>query len=256
MPYSFEGSKVAWACIPLDELGYHSSREMLRLPDGELLALAGDFEAVRYNSWRNHAGLWRECLGLDSTHGRTVLDFGCGFGIEALQFARLGNRVMLADIVPESVSLAARVLRLHGFEPAAELALADSYPFVEPPSPVDVLYANGVLHHIPYAKAIVDRASEVLAPGGEIRLMLYSDKAWTVKTGASLPAIDADVATHPMFPAFLRGMDPVGFYADWYNREKVERLAEPHFAVRDFRYITPTEIYAVATLIKRDEGSR
>ena len=58
------------------------------------------FEEQRYNinKWRNYKNKWRDNLGLDTTSNKLILDYGCGFGIESLQFAKNKNSVILADI--------------------------------------------------------------------------------------------------------------------------------------------------------------
>jgi 2-polyprenyl-3-methyl-5-hydroxy-6-metoxy-1,4-benzoquinol methylase len=109
-----------------------------------------------------------------------VKDFGCGFGIEALQFAKSGNEVLLSDIFPSNVQAAERVLRLSGYTPA-------------PDGPVDVFYSNGVLHHSPQMRELLEKEVANLNPGGEVRLLLYSDRAWILTTATRVPPIEDDV---------------------------------------------------------------
>ena len=104
------------------------------------------------------------------------------------------------------------------------------------------------MHHTPRFREILQRAADVLAPGGEIRLMLYSDRGWTEKTGTPAPPIDADVTTHEMFPTFVAGFDGVGFYADWYNREKLEHRVGDFLTVESCEYIAVSDRYLVAIL--------
>jgi hypothetical protein len=47
------------------------------------------------------------------------------------------------------------------------------------------LHLDGVLHHIPYAEAILRRGGAEIAT--EIRLMLYSDRGWLKYSVAPLP---------------------------------------------------------------------
>ena len=40
------------------------------------------------------------------------------------------------------------------------------------------MYSWGVLHHTPNLQAALDEATRVLAPGGELKLMLYHRRSW------------------------------------------------------------------------------
>jgi 2-polyprenyl-3-methyl-5-hydroxy-6-metoxy-1,4-benzoquinol methylase len=172
--------RLPWNFIPADGIGYVNSEDFLTWPDGVVLHFIRTFETHRYQSWRNFNNLWRSTLGLDSTHGKRVKDFGCGFGIEALQFAKSGNEVLLSDIFPSNVQAAERVLRLSGYTPA-------------PDGPVDVFYSNGVLHHSPQMRELLEKEVANLNPGGEVRLLLYSDRAWILTTATRVPPIEDDV---------------------------------------------------------------
>lgn len=246
--YDFDTQKAAWASPPIDDFGYFSSEKLLRLSDTQLKKLIEKMTETRYglDGWRNYQNKWRDCLRLDSTKGKRILDFGSGVGLEALQFAQNGNRVWLADIVPSNLELAQRVLQLYGYKSEGCLSVTDSWPFLEC-DPVDIFYANGVLHHIPYAQEIMRRVVELLTPDGRVHLMLYSDRGWQ-KYAGKLPAMDAPVENDPLFSRFVRAFDAVGNYADWYNREKLEWKFGEWFQVEHCDYITPDDRYLVAIL--------
>jgi SAM-dependent methyltransferase len=245
--YDFARARRQWARIPVDDVGYLSARDLLRTPEHTLAGMAQRFERARYEGERNHEGRWRRCLGLDNTHGKTVLDFGCGFGIEALQFARAGNDVILADINWDTVLLARRVLRLHGLRAAGASKILGGRPFVEPGCELDVFYANGVLHHTPDAPAILARAAELLAPEGEVRLLLYTDRGWTRYVGTPAPLGDPreDVG----FVRFLRSFDQVGDYAEpWWADKLAVTARDAGLELRSWDYITSDDRYAAAVL--------
>lgn len=208
-----------WDELPVDDVGYIHPGEILRLTDDELREWVAGFERRRYAGWRNHDNLWRSTLGLDTTSGKHIIDYGCGFGIEALQFARNGNRLTLFDLTDAGLEAAARVLAVHGYEcDTTRGALPDA----------DIFYANGVLHHTPDGPRILAEA-----PALEARLMLYSDRAPVVKAGAP----------------FWRQMDEVGGYADSYSPETLAAAA-PDWTVRETHYITPDGIYLTAVLTR------
>lgn len=233
-----EVDTAAWKAIPVDGIGYIDSEEFLAWSDVRVRSFIREFEATRYGGWRNYGNLWRSTLGLDTTHGKRIMDFGCGYGIEALQFCKSGNEVVISDIHPSNIAAATRVLKLSGFSPAV-------------PGKVDIFYSNGVLHHSPQIREILKGAVGNLNDGGEIRLLLYTDKAWTGKTGTPVPPIEEDVTKHPAFPVYVKAMDAVGEYADWYTREKLEMRVGDFLEVEDFTYITPNGMYATTHLRPR-----
>lgn len=241
-----------WSRPPVDDVGYISSAELLSLSDAELLRVTTQMAHTRYSEggWRNYRGLWRDLLGLDELTGLDVLDFGCGTGVEAVQLAKR-NRVQLADIAPSNLALASRVLRLSGHEPGTAWAVTGTWPFLcAPDASIDVFYASGVLHHIPWARDIMRRAHQLLRPGGQVRLMLYSGNAWRMRPGGEPPE---DVDTHPDGPAFAQAWDQVGEYADWYDRDRLEKRFGAWFEVERCEFMCPRSEYLGAVLRRRDE---
>lgn len=231
--YDFLKQRQNWEIIPLDDVGYFSAEDLLKDPG--LDEKIAQMEKTRYGGWRNYDNKWRELLGLDSTRGKTILDFGCGVGIESLQFTRLGNKVYSADINEASTKLAQRVAG------SIPVQVTGEYPFW-PDIQFDIFYANGVLHHIPYARQILERALECGAT--EFRLMLYTDIAWQLATGGALD----DESLRPMFAA---AYDFKAAYADWYNEAKLKRLFGDILQLKSFEYITPRKEYSVAIMEKK-----
>lgn len=241
----------AWSRPPVDDVGYLSSADLLGLSDDELNAVVAQMTRTRYGygGWRNYRGLWRDLLGLDDLEDLDVLDFGCGTGVEAVQLAKR-NRVQLADIASANLALAARVLALAGYAPTALWGVSGTWPFLNTPAAsIDVFYASGVLHHIPWAADIMRRAHAMLRPGGQVRLMLYSDNAWRLRPGGEPPE---DVTTHPDGPAYARAWDQVGEYADWYDRGRLESRFGEWFEVERCEYMCPQSEYLGAVLRRRD----
>ena len=226
---------VAWASPPVDDVGYISSATLLELSDEELCELVVAFERTRYEGWRNFNGNWRRVLKMDETTDKDVIDYGCGVGIEGLQYARAGNRVLPLDIVPDNVELALRVLMLFGMPATAAV-------------PVDIVHCSGCLHHIPNPVPTVQVFSEMLKPGGELRLMLYSDWAWIKHIGDDPPE---NTSEHPAFQGYVAAMDGVGDYADWYDADKLERLFGEWFTLENFEYLTQDMSYCGAVMVKR-----
>lgn len=246
----FDDQVRAWSNPPVDDVGYIPSTHLLSLPDKELVNVISQMRFVRYSeaAWRNWNGGWRAGLRLNSTHDKTVLDFGCGVGMEATEIAGSGNRVILADISETNIELATRVMGLFGYTPLESWLLGEDLeaPHLRPD--VDVIHCAGVLHHIPDARKVVEWFASILEPGGEVRLMVYSDRGWRTYVGTEPPT---DTVNDPLFNHFVRTFDQVGQYAEWYNEYKIEALVEPLFKIIDFRYITVDDRYCTAVLQKR-----
>lgn len=243
-----EAHRAAWASIPVDDVGYLPGASLLSLGDAELAALVGRVRAARYGGWRNDGGRWTAVMRLDEAAGLRVLDYGCGLGVEALEYARAGALVSLADINQSSVDIATRVLALEGFAPEYRVTLAGSLPDLPPGLPrFDVVHMSGVLHHIQDPVPAVMDIAGALRPGGELRVMVYSDRGWRDITSTDPPQ---DVAGHPECMRFVRHFDQVGDWADWYDAARLESRFGRWLDVTDVRYITPSGHYLTATLRK------
>jgi len=108
---------------------------------------------------------------------------------------------------------------------------------------------NGVLHHIFQPYPVVRAIHESLINDGELRLMLYSDIAWRIATNTEPPE---DVTNNPMRKTFVRTMDGVGEWADWYDADRIEKRFGSLFTIEEFSYITSDDRYCTA-ILKRKE---
>lgn len=242
---SFEAQREEWRRIPVDDVGYLDARDLLGMEEAEYRQLVAKAHMNRFTGWRNpiepgdpgEDGRWVELLGLN-LRGRSVLDFGCGLGLDATWMALEGNQITLADVNAETLFVATRTMQITGRHPHGALMVEGTWPyFPNPAYPVDTFYASGVLHHIPYAADIIRRAAELVGPGGDIRAMLYGRAAWE---------------DHGQDEArFLRAMDAVGGYATWYDEEKIVREWGEHARLQ---YLTPITLdggYVAAHLTAR-----
>ena len=252
---NFKTRAKQWSSPPVDDVGYIPSSDMLKMDDNDLLALVNDFEVARYQGWRNYRGRWRDTLGLDSTKQKNVLDYGCGVGIEALQYAKAGNYVSLADISPDNVKLASRIIKLHGLKTVHEMIIDEKEPFLPYLHPetdkhdsFDVIHCAGVLHHIPDPVAVVQSMHKWMRHDGELRLMLYSDVAWEIATRTLAP--EGNVHDYVEFDQFWSHWDPIGGYADWYDVEKLRHRFGKWFRVQKFEPLTQNGAYVGAVMVK------
>lgn len=246
MTPTLEERRESWAAPPVDDVGYIASAELLREDDYTLKSIITRAEQNRYFGWRNENNAWRRVLRMDETRDKVVMDFGCGIGIEALQYARNRNEVWLVDLPEDNWILATQVLELFGY------SCSGGWIVGEEPSQsweaLDVIHSAGVLHHIPNAEAAVAYLHQWLKPDGELRLMVYSDRAWQMATGMDPPNFVED---HPASETYWRFWDSVGGYADWYNAERLEQRFGAWFTLEDYQPIALDGAYVGAILRKR-----
>jgi SAM-dependent methyltransferase/uncharacterized protein YbaR (Trm112 family) len=103
--------------------------------------------------------------------GKLVLDAGCGHGLLSNELAKLGARVVGADI-SDSVFVASRQF---GTGPAENLSFMQTDLTNPPlrPGSFDVVFSGGVLHHNPDTRKALDAIAPLVAPGGSIYVWLY-----------------------------------------------------------------------------------
>jgi 2-polyprenyl-3-methyl-5-hydroxy-6-metoxy-1,4-benzoquinol methylase len=94
---------------------------------------------------------------LGDLRGKRVLDLGCGEGSNAVLLATLGAEVTGIDISPKSIELATARARLDGVAERVTFLCAPIETAVIPPDTFDVIWGDGVLHHL------IDELDRVLA---------------------------------------------------------------------------------------------
>jgi SAM-dependent methyltransferase len=117
-------------------------------------------EIVQFGHWRDH----------------DVLELGCGIATDGLQFARAGARYTGLDSSPSAIDLARRRFAMEDRRAEFVEASATGLPFDD--RTFDLVYANGVLHHIPDVERAVEEAHRVLRPGGHLVAMVYHRRSF------------------------------------------------------------------------------
>jgi SAM-dependent methyltransferase len=259
-----EGAAAAWRWLPVDDRGYYDAADLLRLSDTELADLINQMEIERYQGWRNQGNWWMDnLLQMEKRFGHTtgsgergdltdarIIDWGCGIGLEALQYARAGADVYLADINEINVALAARVVSLmHGPEAIGGRIVIGRDDFAGNAFALfDIIHCVGVLHHIRYPQKTLEQMHALLRPHGELRLMLYSDLAWEQATGTGVEECFDDALRQE----FITKMDFAAVpWSDWYDQEKLERAAGEAWHVARCVYLEPDMRFLAAILEPR-----
>lgn len=237
-PYDFLQSYNSWSRIPVDDFEYLSAQELFHLHPaqfGELLDLAA-IHRWSHLGWRNRDGTLAKFMRMKEMAGRTVLDFGCGLGLDSLQYHLNGAKVVIADLHPWILYMAQRTIlySTNGVPPERTVIIMPRWPFL-PDIKIDLFWSFGVLHHTPMAGEILRRACQVLNPGGEARVLLYSDRRWELLMGCPVP--EGPAWRHPRYADFVRACDSVGLYADFYTEEKLAKLVEGFAEVAECKYL-------------------
>ena len=248
---TFAQRQKQWSSPPVDDIGYIPAADLLAMDDQQFGAVIQKAVTNRYTGWRNHKENWTNLLTQwDRTRGKRILDYGCGIGLEGLILARK-NTVFCADISEGNLAVAERAFVLNGHDAPALFPIREKPPFIEePPGELDIILCLGVLHHIPDPAPVVEAMHGWLKPGGELRLMVYSDEAWRIATGTA-PPLKGCVEDAYEFVTYWQHWDAVGGYADWYCDWKLEREFGEWFTLRECRYVTAGREYLGAVLVKR-----
>ena len=96
--------------------------------------------------------------------GLRVLDVGCGGGLLAEEFARLGCAVTGVDPSEESLAVARRHAEQQRLRITYRPAAGEALPFAE--ASFDVVYCCDVLEHVNDLTSVIAESARVIQPGG------------------------------------------------------------------------------------------
>jgi SAM-dependent methyltransferase len=101
---------------------------------------------------------------LGDVTGKTVLEFGCGDGMNTVMLAKRGAKVIAFDISAELVALAAKRVEANGCR-GVEFVLASAHTLPLKDESVDVVFGMAILHHLDLELAS-EQVRRVLKKGG------------------------------------------------------------------------------------------
>jgi len=125
-----------------------------------------DLETQRYRSHR-HLPAWIASMKPEST----VLEIGCGIGLDSARMVAHGLHVTAADLTQVGAATAQHRAQERGWKAHYLCANGEMLPFED--KAFDYVYSFGVLHHAPDTQRCIDEAHRVLKPGGQALIMLY-----------------------------------------------------------------------------------
>lgn len=129
------------------------------------------FDAVRRHRFEISDPWMLEYIDFASGRGRELLEIGVGMGSDLLTWAENGAMVHGVDITDEHLRLTRCNFVLHG--KSVDLRHCDAADLEFPDASFDIVYSNGVLHHIPNVGRCINEARRVLRPGGRLIFTVY-----------------------------------------------------------------------------------
>lgn len=131
-----------------------------------------DLEEYRFDKLR----YLPQAVNFNGYCGKTVLEIGCGLGLDLLRFARGGANVCGVDLARQSIELAKRNFQLQGARGEFFIMNGEALEFED--NSFDLVYAHGVLQYTADAGQMAREMHRVLKPGGEAIAMVYNRISW------------------------------------------------------------------------------
>ncbi len=115
-------------------------------------------------------------VNFNGYRGKTVLEVGCGIGLDLLRFAKGGAKVFGVDLARQSIELAKKNFALNGAWGEFRIMNGEGLEFED--NSFDIVYAHGVLQYTASAEMMAKELHRVLKPGGEAIMMVYNRISW------------------------------------------------------------------------------
>ena len=115
-------------------------------------------------------------VAFDGYRDRSVLEVGCGAGVDLARFAKGGALVTGVDLAASAIELARANFDQQGLSATLEVADGERLPF--PDNAFDLVYAHGVVQYTADPQRLVDECRRVLKPGGEAVFQVYNRISW------------------------------------------------------------------------------
>ena len=115
-------------------------------------------------------------VNFDGYTGRTVLEVGCGAGVDLARFARGGALVTGVDVAQSAIDLARANFAQQGLVGEFHVADGERLPFAD--DTFDLVYAHGVVQYTADPQRLVDECRRVVKPGGEAIFQVYNRISW------------------------------------------------------------------------------
>jgi ubiquinone/menaquinone biosynthesis C-methylase UbiE len=117
-----------------------------------------------------------ELLRFRERKGKSVLEIGCGIGIDAAEFARHGAQVTTLDLSPKNIELAKKYFSYNNLKGNLLVGNAEAMEFED--NAFDVVVAIGVFIYTPDTQKAIDEVLRVVKPGGQVICMFWNRISW------------------------------------------------------------------------------
>lgn len=127
-----------------------------------------DFAPVLSDQRRPWSPYWSLCRlvrDLRTDEPQRLLDFGCGWGVSAVSFARLGYQVEGFDVAPANIAAAEKLATRYNLDQQCRFRVMPAEKLDYPDNHFDVAVGIDILHHVELAQALPELA-RVLKPNG------------------------------------------------------------------------------------------
>jgi glycosyltransferase involved in cell wall biosynthesis/ubiquinone/menaquinone biosynthesis C-methylase UbiE len=131
------------------------------------------FKEVEAHRYGVYAPWMPAVMEFDRHRSEHVLEIGGGIGTDLSQFAMHGATVTDLDLSAGHLALAEENFARRGLPGRFVHHDAESLPFDD--RSFDLVYSNGVLHHTPNTRRVVQEIKRVLKPGGQVIVMMYAE---------------------------------------------------------------------------------
>ena len=85
---------------------------------------------------------------LGDVKGKTILEYGCGDGINTVLLANRGAHVLSLDLSPELIDVAKQRLQAYGTTNGVDFIIGSAHNLPLPDDSVDVVFGIAILHHL------------------------------------------------------------------------------------------------------------
>lgn len=103
---------------------------------------------------------------IGDVNGKHVLDIGCGTGASSIDALKRGAFVTAIDISPESINLVKELAKEIGLENNLNAVVMDAQNMTFEDGSFDIVFGNGVLHHLPDFEQSIKEIRRVLKTDG------------------------------------------------------------------------------------------
>jgi SAM-dependent methyltransferase len=214
----FDYLRRRWSIVPAGLDARRSASDLKQLPVDELREL---WQASHKAATTGSSGFpgrgWYQALYRDVLHGKKVLEFGSGMGLDGIEFARHGAQMTFVDIVEDNLAVMERLCGIFGITDARFVYLEQLSSLDVLDHDYDVVWCQGSQINNPFgfARRECGLILRHLKSGGRWIELAYPKERW-IREGS------------PPFRIWGTMTDGEGTpWVEWYDLDKLLRRLAP-----------------------------